>query len=108
MERFHQTVDRFIAELAVSQVHSIAEMNEKWKVFLEEDYQKKPHEGIAQYYKSKGIDIPQGGITPLQEWNRSTLPLDFPENGGVCSTRIPILAQLLWSCLERYCFPLST
>lgn len=48
IERFHQTVDRFVAELAVAPVHSIAEMNEKWKYFLEEDYQKKPHEGIAK------------------------------------------------------------
>ena len=83
VERFHQTVDRFIAELAVAPVHSIAEMNEKWKYFLEEDYQKKPHDGIAGYYRSKGADVPKGGITPIQEWNRDTRKLKFLDSGTV-------------------------
>ena len=90
MERFHQTVDRFIAELAVAPVHSIAEMNEKWKYFLEEDYQKKPHDGIAGYYRSKGADVPKGGITPIQEWNRDTRKLKYLDSGTVAEafTRI--------------------
>lgn len=83
VERFHQTVDRFIAELAVAPVHSIAEMNEKWKYFLEEDYQKKPHDGIAGYYRSKGADVPKGGITPIQEWNRDTRKLKYLDSGTV-------------------------
>ena len=83
IERFHQTVDRFIAELTVCPVHSIAEMNEKWKYFLEEDYQKKAHEGIAKYYRSKGIDVPAGGITPMQEWNRDTRKLKYLDSGTV-------------------------
>lgn len=83
IERFHQTVDRFIAELTASPVHSISEMNEKWKVFLEEDYQKKKHEGIAGYYRSKGVDIPKEGISPLQEWNRDTRDLKFMDSGNV-------------------------
>ena len=90
VERFHQTVDRFIAELAVAPVHSIAEMNEKWKYFLEEDYQKKPHDGIAGYYRSKGADVPKGGITPIQEWNRDTRKLKYLDSGTVAEafTRI--------------------
>ena len=90
VERFHQTVDRFIAELAVAPVHSIAEMNEKWKYFLEEDYQKKPHDGIAGYYRSKGADVPKGGITPMQEWNRDTRKLKYLDSGTVAEafTRI--------------------
>jgi len=83
VERFHQTVDRFIAELSVAHVHSVAEMNEKWKYFLEEDYQKKPHDGIAGYYRSKGADVPKGGITPIQEWNRDTRKLKFLDSGTV-------------------------
>ena len=83
IERFHQTVDRFIAELAVAPVHSIAEMNEKWKIFLEEDYQKKPHSGIAKYYRSKGIDVPTEGITPIREWNRDTRRLKYLDSGTV-------------------------
>lgn len=72
VERFHQTVDSFIEEISINPVHSVAELNEKWKYFLEEEYQKRAHEGIAEYYKSKGIDVPQEGITPIQEWNRDT------------------------------------
>ena len=83
VERFHQTVDRFIAELAVLPVRSVAEMNEKWKIFLEEDYQKKPHDGIAKYYRSKGIEVPKGGITPIQEWNRDTRKLKYLDSGTV-------------------------
>ena len=83
VERFHQTVDRFIAELAVCPVHSIGEMNEKWKIFLEEDYQKKPHDGIAKYYRSKGVDVPAGGITPIQKWNRDVRKLKYLDSGTV-------------------------
>jgi len=83
VERFHQTVDRFTAELALVPVHSIAEMNEKWKYFLEEDYQKKPHDGIAEYYRSKGVEVPKCGITPLQEWNRDTRSLKYLDTGTV-------------------------
>lgn len=83
IERFHQTVDRFIAELSVAPVHSIAEMNEKWKYFLEEDYQKKAHDGIAQYYRSRGAEVPAGGITPQQEWNRDARRQKYLDSGTV-------------------------
>lgn len=83
IEKFHQTVDRFIAELSVAPVHSIAEMNEKWKYFLEEDYQKKAHDGIAQYYRSRGAEVPAGGITPQQEWNRDTRKQKYLDSGTV-------------------------
>lgn len=83
VERFHQTVDRFIAELAVAPVHTIAEMNAKWKIFLEEDYQKKAHGGIAGYYRSKGIDVPTEGISPIREWNRDTRKLKYLDSKTV-------------------------
>ena len=83
IERFHQTVDSFIAELAVDPVHSIAEMNEKWKYFLEEDYQKRAHDGIAKYYKSKGIEVQPEGITPIREWNRDNRRLKYLDSGTV-------------------------
>lgn len=77
IEVFHKTVDRFIAEIRVAHVHSLSELNEKWKYFLEEDYQKKPHEGIAEYYRSLGVEIPPEGISPMQEWGRDERPLKF-------------------------------
>jgi len=77
IEVFHKSVDRFIAEIRVAHIHSVAELNERWKVFLEMDYEKKAHSGIAEYYASMGVEVPEGGITPLQEWNRDERPLRF-------------------------------
>ena len=70
IEVYHKSVDRFIAEVRVAHVHSVAELNEKWKVFLEQDYQKKPHSGIKEYYESLDVEVPPQGITPEQEWHR--------------------------------------
>lgn len=77
IEVFHKTVDRFIAEIRVAHVHSLAELNEKWKYFLEGDYQTKPHEGITEYYKSRDVEVPSCGITPQQEFNRDERQLKF-------------------------------
>ncbi len=77
IEKFHQKVDAFIAEVRVAHVHSVAQLNEKWKYFLEQEYQKVAHEGIAEYYKSQDVDVPAGGITPEQEWMRDTRRLVF-------------------------------
>lgn len=70
IEVYHKSVDRFIAEVRVAHVHSVAELNEKWKIFLEQDYQKKPHSGIKEYYESLDVEVAPQGITPEQEWNR--------------------------------------
>ena len=40
-------------------------------------YHEKPHEGIAEYYKSLNHSIPTSGISPRQEWNRDAKPLVF-------------------------------
>lgn len=77
IEKFHQKVDQFIAEIRIAPVHSLGELNRKWKIFLEQDYQKEAHDGIREYYKSYGVTIPSGGISPLQEWNRDTRGLVF-------------------------------
>lgn len=77
IEKFHQKVDQFIAETKVAHVHSLEELNRRWKIFLEQDYQKEAHDGIREYYKSYGVTVPLGGISPLQEWNRDTRNLVF-------------------------------
>ena len=77
IEKFHQKVDQFIAEIKVAHVHSLEELNRRWKIFLEQDYQKEAHDGIREYYKSYGVTVPLGGISPLQEWNRDTWGLVF-------------------------------
>lgn len=77
VEKFHQVVDCFVREVKLKKVMDISELNRWWRIFLEEYYEKKPHEGIAEYYKSKGIEVPECGISPEQEWNRDSRPLVF-------------------------------
>lgn len=77
IEVYHKSVDRFIAEIAAAHVHSLTELNEKWKYFLEEDYQKKAHEGIAEYYRSQEVEVPPSGISPRMEFNRDERALKF-------------------------------
>lgn len=77
IEKFHQVVDSFNREAKLKNIKSLEELNRLWTVFLEEYYHKKPHEGIAEYYESLGAAVPENGITPLQEWNRDTRPLNF-------------------------------
>lgn len=77
IEKFHQVVDSFIAEIRVAHVHSLQELNRRWKIFLEEDYQKKPHDGIAEYYRAMDAVVPPGGISPLKEWMRDERQLTF-------------------------------
>lgn len=66
IEKFHQKVDQFIAEIRIAPVHSLEELNRKWKIFLEQDYQKEAHDGIREYYESYGVKISSEGISPLQ------------------------------------------
>ena len=77
IEKFHQVVDTFNREAKLKNIRSLEELNHLWSVFLEEYYHKKPHEGISEYYESLGAAVPENGITPLQEWNRDTRPLNF-------------------------------
>ncbi len=77
IEKFHQVVDSFIAEAKAAKINTLEELNDKWKLFLEEYYLKIPHEGIAEYYRSYNVSIPEQGISPEQEWNRDQRPLVF-------------------------------
>ena len=77
IEKFHQKVDQFIAEIRVAKVHSLEELNQKWKYFLEQDYQKEAHDGIREYYESQGAQVPAEGISPYQEFMRDTRGLVF-------------------------------
>ena len=77
IEKFHQKVDQFIAEIRVAHVHSVEELNRRWKIFLEQEYQKEAHAGIKEYYESCGASVPACGITPEQEWMRDARGLIF-------------------------------
>lgn len=50
IEKFHQVVDDFIAEAKAKKIRTLDELNHYWKIFLEEYYHNKAHEGIREYY----------------------------------------------------------
>ena len=77
IEKFHQVVDKFIAEIRIAHVHSLEELNRRWKVMLEMDYQRDAHGGIAEYYRSQDVEVPKGGISPQTEWMRDERMLTF-------------------------------
>ena len=77
IEKFHQKVDQFMAEIRAAHVYSVEELNRRWKIFLEQEYQKEAHAGIKEYYESYGASVPACGITPEQEWMRDTRGLVF-------------------------------
>lgn len=83
IEKFHQVVDDFIAEARAKKVKTLEELNRLWGIYLETYYHQKPHDGISEYYKSLGVTVHEGGITPEQEWNRDARPLKFLDTGLV-------------------------
>ena len=54
IEKFTMKVDWFIAEVRVAKVHSLEELNQKWKYFLEQDYQKEAHDGFVSIMNPMG------------------------------------------------------
>ena len=83
VEKFHQVVDSFVTEAKAKKVKTLDELNRLWTIYLDEYYHKKAHDGIAEYYRSIGADVPAGGITPEQEWNRDSRALKFLDAGLV-------------------------
>ena len=83
IEKFHQVVDSYIAEARAKKIRTLEELNRYWAIFLEEYYLKDSHDGIREYYESKGRSIPQEGISPEMEWNRDTRPLVFLDTSVV-------------------------
>lgn len=83
VEVFNRFVNAFLAEASAQKLKTLEELNRFWDIWLEEYYHNKPHEGIAEYYKSLRSPVPAGGISPLQEWNRDSHPLVFLDAGIV-------------------------
>lgn len=77
IEKFHQVVDKFTREAKLKDIRSLDELNRLWSIYLEDAYHQTPHDGIAEYYRCLGSVVPPEGITPQQEWNRDTRPLNF-------------------------------
>lgn len=83
VEVFNRFVNAFLAEASAQKIKTLEELNQFWDIWLEEYYHNKPHEGIAEYYKSLCSPVPVSGISPLQEWNRDSHPLVFLDAGVV-------------------------
>ena len=77
IEKFNRLVDSYIQECRAQKVETLEDARRYWDLFVEEYYHDKPHEGIREYYESKGIRVPPEGITPRQEFNRDRRSLRF-------------------------------
>lgn len=77
IEKFHQVVDGFLAEAKAQKIRTLEELNYYWKIYLDEYYHNRAHDGIREYYESLGVSVPREGISPIQEFNRDTRPLVF-------------------------------
>lgn len=83
IEKFHQVVDQYIAEAKAKKINSLEDLNKYWAIYLDEYYHQSAHKGIAEYYRSLGVDVPSSGITPYQEFTRDTRPLTFIDTSVV-------------------------
>lgn len=83
IEVFNRLVNSYISECRAQKIRTLEEANTFWDLFVEEYYHKKPHEGIAEYYRCMGVDVPAEGITPSQEFSRDSAALRFLDAGVV-------------------------
>ena len=83
IEVYNRLINSYINECRAQKVRTLEEARHWWTLFVEDYYHDKPHEGIREYYKSQGIDVPAEGITPRQEFNRDSRPLKYLDAGIV-------------------------
>ena len=83
IEVYNRLINSYIAECKAEKIRTLEEANIFWDLFVEEYYHDKPHEGIAEYYHAQGVDVPEEGITPRQEFNRDSVSLRFLDAGVV-------------------------
>ena len=83
IEVYNRLINSFEAECKAKGRMTIEEANQYWQYFIEEYYHQKAHGGIAEYYVSMNWEVPEGGITPQQEFNRDTARLRFMDAGVV-------------------------
>lgn len=83
IEVYNRFVDAFLREARAKKISTLEELNRLWHIWVEEYYHNKPHAGLAEYYRSQGWEVPEGGISPLQEWNRDSRRLTFLDTGVV-------------------------
>lgn len=77
IEAYNRFVNAFLAEAKAQKIKTLKELNHFWNIWVEQYYHNKPHEGIKEYYKSHDAEVPEEGITPMQEFKRDARPLKF-------------------------------
>ena len=93
VERFNSTVDGFLEELKLKNVRSLEELNSYWRVWVEEYYHNKPHDGIREYYESLGVPVP--GRSCIMSPVRSTNPDAFHLMEGSMTSAFPLPVRRL-------------
>lgn len=83
IEAYNRLINSFEKECKAKGRMTLEEANKYWQYFVEEYYHQKPHDGIAEYYVSMDWEVPEGGITPQQEFTRDSVRLRFMDAGVV-------------------------
>ena len=83
IEAYNRFVEAFLHEAKVEKITTLEELNRMWYLWVDEYYHNKPHAGLKEYYRSQGWDVPAGGISPVQEWNRDSRRLVFLDTAVV-------------------------
>lgn len=83
IEVYNRLINSYEKECKAKGKMTLEEANRYWQYFVEEYYHQKPHEGIAEYYVSMEQEVPEGGITPQQEFTRDSVRLRFMDAGVV-------------------------
>lgn len=64
IERFNRTLEEFLQELKLEPVDTLKEMNNKWRMWLEEGYSARPHSSLACK------DSTKVHMSPLEAWEK--------------------------------------
>lgn len=88
VERFNRTVEEFLEELRLESVSTLAELNRKFQLWLQESYHKRPHRGLPV---KEGTNI---HMSPMEAWEADKKPMRYitPEE---CR------AAFLWADLRK-------
>lgn len=73
VEVFNRFVNAFLAEASAQKIRTLDDLNRFWDIWLEEYYHNKPHEGIAEYYKSLGSPVKAKGSARFR--NGTAIPI---------------------------------
>lgn len=85
IEVYNRLINSYEKECKAKGRMTLEEANKYWQYFVEEYYHQQAHSGIAEYYVSMNWEVPEGGITPQQEFTRDSVRLRFMDAGVVAN-----------------------